>query len=51
MLLIRPYKHIVMAIKETTKRLYDVHSQKLDAYNKKSHKLCGNELIPDLWNE
>jgi hypothetical protein len=47
----RPYKYMVSAIKETAKRLYQVHSQKLDAYNQKPINFCGYELIPDLWNE
>ena len=47
----RPYKHMVGAIKETAKRLYDVHSQYLDAYNQRPLNPCGYEPIPDLWNE
>jgi hypothetical protein len=47
----RPYPYMVKAIKETAKRLYPVHSQKLDAYNQKPLNSCGYELIPDLWNE
>lgn len=47
----RPYKYMVEAIKETAKRLYAVHSQKLDAYDQEPLNSCGYELIPDLWNE
>lgn len=47
----RPYKHMINAIKETAIRLYEVHSQKLEAYNQKPINPCGYELIPDLWDE
>jgi hypothetical protein len=47
----RPYKHMVAAIKETAKRLYDVHSEKIEPYNIKPLGACGYELIPDVWNE
>ena len=47
----RPYKHMVKAIKETAKRLYDVHSEKIEPYNQIPLNACGYELIPDLWNE
>ena len=47
----RPYKYMVDAIKETAKRLYDVHSQKLDAYDQKPLNPCGYGIIPDVWNE
>lgn len=47
----RPYKYMVEAIKKTAKRLYDVHSQNLDAYNQKPLNPCGYELIPDIWIE
>jgi hypothetical protein len=47
----RPYQHMVNAIKETAKRLYQVHSQEIEAYNQKPLDFCGYELIPDLWNE
>ncbi len=47
----RPYKDMVKSIKETAKRLYDVHGQELDAYNQRPLKACGYELIPDLWKE
>ena len=39
---------MVVAIKETTTRLYGVHLQKLDAYNQRPHNPCGYELIPDF---
>ncbi|MDG1730240.1 MAG: hypothetical protein P8K68_10090 [Algibacter sp.] len=47
----RPYKHMVTAIKETAKRIYDVHVDKIEPYNKIPLNPCGYELIPDLWNE
>lgn len=47
----RPYKYMVGAIKETAKRLYDVHSQKLDAYDQKPLNPSGYGPIPDLWNQ
>ena len=47
----RPYKYMVGAIKETAKRLYDVHSQKVDAYDQKPLNPCGYGPIPNVWNE
>lgn len=47
----RPYGHMVNAIKETAKRLYDVHTRKIDAFDQKPLNPCGYEPIPDLWNE
>jgi len=47
----RPYPHMVKAIKKTAKRLYDVHTEKLQAYDQKPLGATGYELIPDLWNE
>tara|TARA_R110001583_G_scaffold17014_21_gene69386 strand:+ start:10830 stop:12779 length:1950 start_codon:yes stop_codon:yes gene_type:complete len=47
----RPYKYMVLAIKKTAKRLYDVHSEKVEPYNQIPLNPCGYELIPDLWNE
>lgn len=47
----RPYKYMVEAIQETAKRLYDVHSQKLDAYDQKPLNPSGYGPIPDVWNE
>jgi hypothetical protein len=31
--------------------LYDVHTEKLQAYDQKPLGATGYELIPDLWNE
>ena len=42
---------MVLAIKKTAKRLYDVHSEKVEPYNQIPLNPCGYELIPDLWNE
>lgn len=47
----RPYPHMVDAIKETAKRLYDVHTGQIQAYDQKPLGATGYELIPDLWNE
>lgn len=47
----RPYKHMVRAIEETAKRLYDVHTEKLEHYDQKPLGATGYELIPDVWNE
>ena len=47
----RPYKHMVSAIKETAKRLYDIHTQELKPFDQKPLGATSYELIPDLWNE
>ncbi|MBZ9787522.1 hypothetical protein LB456_08645 [Psychroflexus sp. CAK57W] len=47
----RPYPHMVEAIKKTAKRLYDVHTEKVEPYNQKPLGATGYELIPYLWNE
>lgn len=47
----RPYPHMVEAIKKTAKRLYDVHTEKVEPYDQKPLGATGYELIPDLWNE
>jgi hypothetical protein len=47
----RPYKHMVNALKESSKRIYGVHAQELEAFNQKPLNACGYELIPDIWNE
>ncbi len=47
----RPYEYMVGAIKETAKRIYDVHSQKVDAYDQKPLNPAGYGPIPDVWNE
>ena len=47
----RPYPHMVDAIKKTAKRLYDVHTEKIQPFDQKPLGATGYDLIPDLWNE
>jgi hypothetical protein len=47
----RPYPHLVDAISETSKRLYEVHSGEIKPYTNQLERARGYEQIPDLWNE
>ncbi len=47
----RPYPHLVNAISETSKRLYQVHSGQIDPFEQVLERARGYEHIPDLWNE
>jgi hypothetical protein len=47
----RPYPYMVEAMSETAKRLFDVHSQKIQPYNQVVERARGYEHIPDLWNK
>lgn len=47
----RPYKYQVEAMMETSKRLYDVHSGKIQPYAQIPEKACGHGSIPDYWNK
>lgn len=47
----RPYPHMVEAISETAKRLYEVHIGVMDPYVNELERARGYEHIPDLWNE
>jgi hypothetical protein len=42
---------MVEAMSETAKRLFDVHSQKIQPYNQVVERARGYEHIPDLWNK
>jgi hypothetical protein len=47
----RPYKEQVEAMSETAKRLYEVHTGKMEPYSQKPIRARGHEQIPDLWNK
>lgn len=47
----RPYPHLVEAISETSKQLYDVHSGNMPPFEYVLERARGYEHIPDLWNE
>ncbi|ASB49335.1 hypothetical protein [Alkalitalea saponilacus] len=47
----RPYQHLVNAISETSKRLYQVHKGEKAPFNTIVERARGYERIPDLWNE
>lgn len=47
----RPYKHQVEAMMETAKRLYDVHSGRIEPYDRPPEKARGHGSIPDYWNQ
>jgi len=47
----RPYKYMVGAIRETAKRLHDVHSETIQPFDQMPKNPCGYALIPDVWNE
>ncbi|MDR0574876.1 MAG: hypothetical protein LBG96_12765 [Tannerella sp.] len=46
----RPYPHQVNAMKETAKRLFNVHSGKISPTDQTPEKARGNEPIPDIWD-
>jgi hypothetical protein len=46
----RPYKEQVEAMAETAKRLYEVHTGKIEPFSQKPTRARGHEQIPDLWN-
>ncbi len=47
----RPYKHMVEAVSETARRLYNIHSNKTQPTDKKPVKARGHGSIPDLWEK
>lgn len=47
----RPYKEQVEAMAETAKRLYEVHTGKIEPFSQKPTRTRGHEQIPDLWNK
>ena len=47
----RPYKYQVEAIKETAKRLYAIHSGKMQPFEQTPEKARGHGGIPDYWNK
>ena len=46
----RPYLHLVNAIMETAKQLYDVHSGEIQPFNQTPLNTRGHGPIPDIWN-
>ncbi|MCC5942087.1 MAG: hypothetical protein JJU37_11155 [Balneolaceae bacterium] len=47
----RPYRHLVDALSETSKRLYQVHAGEIEPFEYVIERARGYEHIPDLWNE
>ena len=47
----RPYKYQVEAIRETSKRLFAVHSGEIQPFEQTPVKARGHGGVPDLWNE
>jgi len=47
----RPYKYQVEAVKETSKRLFDIHTGKLSPVEQAPVKPRGHSSIPNLWNK
>jgi len=47
----RPYPLLVVAVSETAKRIYELHSGTLSPVDKAPIKARGHHAIPDLWNE
>ena len=46
----RPYQHLVEAMMETAKRLYDIHQQKIKPTETAPVRARGHGGIPNLWN-
>ena len=47
----RPYKYQVEAARETSKRLYAVHSGEIPPFDQTPERARGHESIPNLWNK
>jgi hypothetical protein len=47
----RPYPYMVQALKETAKRLYDIHTGKETPVDQMPVKARGHGGIPDVWNK
>ena len=47
----RPYLHLVKAISETSRRLFDVHMGNTEPFYQVVERARGYGHIPDLWNE
>jgi hypothetical protein len=45
----RPYPHQVNAMKETARRLFDIHSGRIPPSDRAPEKARGHEAIPDIW--
>jgi hypothetical protein len=45
----RPYSYQIDAIKETAKRLFDIHSSKIPPIDLLPEKARGHDAIPDIW--
>jgi hypothetical protein len=45
----RPYPHQVDAMKETARRLFDIHSGRIPPTDRTPEKARGHEAIPDIW--
>jgi hypothetical protein len=47
----RPYEHMVGAIMETARHIFDIHAGRLQPFDQLPLNPCGYGAIPDVWEE